>query len=478
MKKYTLVLLLGAMLSGPVCASELPDLGDVATSTLSPQSERQIGEEIMQQIRWREAAYLDDAELEGYLNRLGERLVRASADPSRAFTFFLVNDATLNAFAFPGGYIGVHTGLITATESESELASVMGHEIAHVTQRHIAQLVGKQNQASVVMVASLILAALAANSSSAASEAALVMGQGLALQSQLGYSRTFEREADRLGLQTLEGAGFDVRGMPAFFERLQRSSRLYEDARFSTPGYLRTHPLTQERIADVGNRVAQMRYRQVVDSEDYTFVKAKLRAAQGAAAETIRSLESQLAGGRDDTVTRYALARALLRGNRIDEAQKQVDALRGSGAASPFIDSLAAEIRIVKNDSKGAVALLEPAVERYPGYESLRYALIDALIRDHRAARAVELARSGTVRDPSDLRMWELLARAEAERGNRIAQHRAQAEVYVLRGSLSAAIEQLEMARRVEEGDFFEQSRVDARLRELKTLEQEKRKQK
>lgn len=474
MKRTLTVLLSLALASGGVsAASELPDLGDVATAELSPLAERRLGESIMQEIRWRDAAYLDDPELEDYLGRLGRRLVAASAEPDRQFTFFLVNDDSLNAFAFPGGYIGVHTGLVQAAESESELASVLGHEIAHVTQRHIAQLFGKQSQAGMVMLASVLVAILAARSNSQVSEAALAAGQAGALQAQLGYTRGFEREADRIGLQTLEGAGFDVRGMPAFFERLQRASRLYEN---NAPSYLRTHPLTQERIADMSGRVDQMRYKQVPDSADFGFVRAKLRAAKGPAADTLREFEGLVAGGRSDAATLYGLARAQLRAVQVEAAQRTVGRLQD--VASPFVDLLAAEVKLAANQAGAAAESLAASVARYPDRAALRYAQIDALIRSGQSGEAASLARAGTLRDNQDSRMWMLASRAEEALGHRTAHHRAQAEVYVLRGSLPAAIDQLELARQANDGDFFDLSAVDARMRELKVRERETRDEK
>ncbi len=428
----------------------------------------------MRQIRWRDMAYLDDAEVEGYLNRLGRRLVAASANPQQDFDFFVVKDGTLNAFALPGGHIGVHTGLLLATESESELASVLGHEIAHVTQRHIAQLVGHQSQAGMLMLASLLVAILAARSNSQVSEAAIAAGQAGALQAQLGYSRDFEREADRLGLQTLEGAGFDVRGMPGFFERLQRASRLYEN---NAPAYLRTHPLTTERIADMENRAASMRYRQVLDSDDFRLMRAKLRAQAGVPIDAVKDMESRLARSEQDFALRYGLARAQLRANRLDDAEANIATLRRDAPASPFIDNLAAEIRIARKDPAGAAKLLEAAQKRFPANESLRYALADALILADRPVDAAAGLRQALQGRTDDARLWQLLARANAKLGKRAGQHRAQAEAYALQGSLPAAIEQLELARKAGDGDFYDLSAVDARLHEFKERLQEERRE-
>lgn len=474
MIKRLLILLLCVALVPGAGAVNLPDLGDVAASELSPLAERRLGESIMRDIRWRDPAYLDDPEIEGYINRIGRRLAVASGEGDRPFEFFVINDPTLNAFALPGGYIGVHTGLILAAESESELASVLGHEIAHVTQRHIAQLFGKQSQASMVALASILVAILASRSNSQISEAALAAGQAGAIQSQLAYTRAFEREADRIGLQALEKGGFDVRGMPSFFERLQRNTRLYEN---NAPGYLRTHPLTVERIADMENRVAQMRYRQVVDSPDFGFVRAKLRAAAGAAPDAVRDFEAAIAAGSADPANRYGLARALLRAGRIEQANETVETLRGEVAPSPFIDMLAAELRLAMRDAPAAVGLLEEAVERFPEHASLRYTLIDAMLQAGRPGDAAALARAALLRDNGDARLWALASRAEGAAGRLSAHHRAQAEVYVLRGSLPAAIEQLELARRANDGDFHEMSAIDARMRALEAEEQEQRRE-
>ncbi|MBD5803681.1 TPR repeat-containing protein YfgC precursor [Azoarcus sp. Aa7] len=474
MIRRILILLLCVALVPPVNAAGLPDLGDVGASELSPLAERKLGESIMREIRWREASYLDDPEVEDYINRMGRRLVAASSAPQLEFEFFVVRDGTLNAFAMPGGFIGVHTGLIVTAESESELASVLGHEVAHVTQRHIAQMFGKQSQTSMVMLASMLVAVLAARGDSQISQAAIAAGQAGALQAQLGYTRDFEREADRLGLQSLEGAGFDVRGMPSFFERLQRSSRFYEN---NAPSYLRTHPLTQERISDMGNRVAQLRYRQVPDSPDFGFVRAKLRVGAMQPIDAVREFEAQVAKNGSDVAQRYGYARALLAAGRLDDAGKQVETLRREAPPSSFVDMLAAELRLARRDAAGAVQILEAAQKRFPDSQAARYALMDAMILAGRARDAGAMARTAVQNRKEDPRLWAFLARSEAEQGHRAAQHRAQAEVYVLRGAVPAAIEQLELARRAGDGNFYELSAVDARLRELKEQERERRRE-
>ena len=285
------LLALFLLLLPPAQAEGLPDLGDAGQVALSPQMERRIGESIIRDIRLRDPAYVDDPELIEYLNALGNRLVADSQDVRQEFEFFLIKDSTLNAFAMPGGYIGVHTGLIVAAQSESELAAVLAHEIAHVTQHHLARMVTKDGQLSVAMVAALALAILSRNTQLGSAAAAI--GQASAITAQIGFTRDFEREADRLGFLTLEKSKFDVRAMPDFFLRLQKSGRMYEN---NAPAYLRTHPVTTERIADAQNRIQGLAYKQTPDSLDFQLVRAKLRAADPAAdrIEAVRGIGYRL----------------------------------------------------------------------------------------------------------------------------------------------------------------------------------------
>jgi predicted Zn-dependent protease len=474
---FRLIILIFCLLAQGVRAEGLPDLGESAQADLSPQMERRIGEQLMREVRFRDPAYLDDPEVSAYLNDLGARLAAASDDPQQDFTFFAVRDPTLNAFAWPGGYIGVHTGLLLAAQSESELAGVLGHEIAHVTQRHIARLVGKQKQASIMSLAALVVAILAARSNSEISQAAITGAQAAGIQSQLAFTRDFEREADRIGIQTLEGAGFDVRGMATFFERLQRFSRLYEN---NAPAYLRTHPLTTERIADMESRAELRPYRQVPDSLGFQLVRAKLRAALGTPEEAMTDFETLLRERKfaSEAAVRYGLARAALRAKSFALADREIAALRRLVSASPMVDTLAAEARRARGDQAGALEIYRHARKRFAQSRALTYGMIDTQLASGDAQAAREAAAEELRDHPGDPKLWELQARSYAALGKRTAQHRSQAEVYALQGSLPGAIEQLQLAQRAGDGDFFEQSAVDARLRELKTKQAEEAKTK
>ena len=450
--------------------SSLPDLGGSGDSALSPQMERRLGESIIREMR-REPQFIDDPEISEYLGTIGTRLTQA-AGARQDFEFFAVRDASINAFALPGGFVGVHTGLINAAETESELASVLGHEIAHVTQRHIARMIGQQKQMQIPVLAALAAAVLLGRSRPDLASGATAGVQAAAASAQLSYSREYERDADRVGLQSLVTAGFDPRAMAAFFEKMQRAQRVSDDS--TLPGYLRTHPINIERIADAQNRVANLPYKQHPDSAEFHLVRAKLRAEAGDPHDALAHFERSVREGRyaNETAARYGLVTALLRVRRNDDASAEMARLRASaktaGVSSPMLDTLDARVHEALNDRAGAEKLLSEARERSPYSRPLLYAYVSVLqdaSRHEEAARAL----SDAVRTyPGDPRLRALQSRSYAALGKRLLQHQAQGEYYALQGAFPSAIEQLQLARTAGDGDFYQLSVVDARLKELR----------
>lgn len=453
-----------------VLAQALPDLGDVSATAISLADERRLGERIMVEIR-RDPNYLDDAEVRDYVNALGNRLAARSDSPRQEFEFFVVRDPQINAFALPGGFIGLHTGLLLAAQSESEVAGVVAHEIAHVTQRHIARMIGQQSQSQLLSITALAVAILAARSNSQVAEAALAFGQAGVIQSQLNFSREAEREADRLGLQMLEAAGFDPRGMGSFFERLQRATRIYEGG---APSYLRTHPLTFERIGDIQNRVERMPYRQVADGLDFHLVRAKLRAEQDVPREALAFFEIGLKERKflSEPAARYGLVASLLRLREFERARAELAVLRKT--AHPMIEHLACRYHEAAGDAKCALACFEQARRFYPGQRALLFGHIEQLLRSGQPAEALQLIeprlKGG---DADEIRLYRLQAEAYAAQGNLLQHHRALGESYARIGALGAATHQFELALKNGKGDFFQLSAVEARLRELRRLQLE-----
>jgi len=450
-------------------AQPLPELGDAAGTAIAPHVERRIGESIVREIRYRDPAYLDDPEVNAYLDSLGRRLLAANSAAQQDFEFFAMRDPAINAFALPGGFIGVHTGLLSAAASESELASVLAHEIAHVTQRHIARLIGAQQQMQLPSMVALAAAILLGASRPDLAAGAAAAAQGGMIQQQLSYTREFEREADRIGYRSLLDAGFDARAMPGFFEKMQRYGRLGDDG--SVPSYLRTHPMTTERIADAQGRAANAPYRQYLDSLDFHLVRAKLRAEAGEPRDAVAAFDAAVRERRfaNEMAARYGLVVARLRARQLPEARSALTALRETGAASLMIETLAARVQQASGDNAGALDTLAQALRRYPGRLPVVYAYAEALQQAGRQAEALAVLADPVRRHPEDARLRALQARAHAGLGQRLLQHQAQAELYVLRGSVPAAIEQLQLAKAAGDGNFYELSAVEARLKELRT---------
>jgi beta-barrel assembly-enhancing protease len=500
------------------CAGQgLPDLGDASEATLSQNAERTIGNRIMREIRG-DKDFIDDPEITDYINGVGNRLNGAATGPKQPIDFFVVQDDAVNAFALVGGHIGVHTGLILITTNESELAGVVGHEVAHILQRHQARMMQAQGPAQLLSLAALALALLAARGSSSQSgqvtSAALATATAASYQSQINYTRENEREADRIGITLMEGAGYDPRGMVGMFERMLRANRLNELG--GAPSYLRTHPLTTERIADMQGRVDSLPARMIPDSIEYRLVRARLRAKAGSANDAVTYFRNALA---DKTVLRpredvYGLAIALRRSRDFAAADKELATIRPAGgtmpgkelptirpaggtaadkelptfraaggatadkelptfriagsAPHPWIEVLAARNKQDLKQPKEALDILRAALKSWPQDRSVFYAYVELsmLNGDRDAAIAALRERTKTIKD--DSYTYELLSKALESAGRSVAQHRAQAEAYYYKGNLAAAADQLELALKIRGGDFYELSGAEARLREIR----------
>jgi len=477
MKKSLLLGLSIALLMPLGIAAGLPDLGESAQSDLSPQAERAIGQSVMNDIRLHETSYLDDPEVTGYINELGHRLTAQSDDTLQGFEFFALRDSTLNAFAMPGGFIGVHTGLMIATESESELASVLAHEVSHVTQHHLARQLRPQAQSQMLTLMTFAVAVLASRNRPDLAQGAMMAGQGAAIQNQLSYSRDFEREADRFGLALMEKAGYDVRGMASFFGRLEKYTRIYESN--DAPSYLRTHPLTTERITDIENRIQQRPYRQVPDSLAFTLVRAKLAVIDGTPQDAAATFKAQIAGHKfnSEIAAHYGLALALSKTRNYSGAEAELRLARQTKATSPMFETLAADLRLKQGDAASALSILRSANSNYPQNRAVAYMLVETLIQSGNLPEALQVTTRDLQSYTTDSKMYEFQARTYAGLGKQLLQHRVLAEAYYNRGQNVAAIEQLSLAQKAPDGDFYDHSQVDSRLRELRAIEAAKPKQ-
>jgi predicted Zn-dependent protease len=452
-------------------AQGLPDLGDVSSATLSESQERTIGNRIMREART-DPTFIDEPEISDYVSSLGSRLLGALDGPARRdIDFFAVQDETINAFAMVGGHIGIHTGLILLTQSESELAAVVAHEIAHVVQRHQARMAAGMGRAQLTSLAALALALLASRggggSSGQATEAAIVSASALQIQNLIDYTREHEREADRVGVTLLERAGLDPRGAITIFERLMRANRLNELK--GAPAYLRTHPLTSERIAEMQDRLQRAPTKLIADSVEYRLVKAKLRAMSGSPAEAVQAFRVLLA---ERTVVRpreevYGLALAQRRARDFAAALKTLAPLR-EGASHPAFEALAGQIMADQRRHEESLAIYRAAIRNHGGNRLLIYGYLEELLQSGQLKEALADLDERLRATRDDSRLYEFQARAFEASGRRLSQHRAQAEALVRRGNLAAAVEQLELAVKVKASDFYEVSSAESRLRELK----------
>jgi predicted Zn-dependent protease len=478
-KSIKLIFLLAALAAPPAFAQSLPDLGDVSQSEMSPQQERRIGESVMREIR-ADPSYSDDAEITDYLNMLGSKLAAASPDTRQEFNFFLILDPQVNAFALPGGFIGVNSGLLLTAQSESEVAAVLAHEVGHVVQHHFARMLVAQKGFQITSLAALAVAILAARSSSTSStqvsQAAMAAAQASYVQSSLNFTRANEQEADRVGFQILEKSGFNPEGMATFFGRLLRATRFAETA---APSYLRTHPLTTDRIADMENRAQNLPYHQVPDSIDFQLMRAKLKATQDTPQEAVAFFEESLRERKylSEAASRYGLVSALIRHKAYARALQEMQPLRKLVPAHPAIEALAARVYVAAGNTPMALQTYRDAVRNFSSYRALAYDYADALLRNRQPQEALKLVEGRLQYASSDYRLYQLQAQCYSALGRRLPQHRALAEAYYRLGNLSAAVEQLMLAQKSGDGDFYQQSSVDARLREMRTLDEEARRE-
>lgn len=473
LRNASAALLLAVATGSPgALADGLPELGDASGSDLSAAAERRLGETIMRDIRLREPTYLDDPEVESYLNEIGHRLAAHAEEVGGSYRFFAINDSSINAFAMFGGFIGVNTGLILSSQTESELAAVLAHEVSHVSQRHLARQVAKSKQTSIASVLAIAMAVIAARSNADVIGATLAASEAASIQSQLAFTRDFEREADRAGLDLLEKAGFDVHGMPQFFERLQRATRVYEN---NAPVYLRSHPITVDRMSDMENRTNRIPFKQIPGSLDFQLVRAKLLAEQGTPMESIKRMEELVRERKfvSEPAARYGYALALQRNDRFAEAEAELATIAKEGVGAAMIERLAADLKGKRGDWKAAARHYEVALQRFPSAGALRYNYADALLQAGEGETARRFLADAVQQYPGDPKLVGLLAKTYAALGRLAGQHRAQAELYLLNGQLTPAVEQLQLAQRVKGLDFYEQSAIDARLRELKALQAE-----
>ena len=447
----------------------LPDFGDSAEATLSPADERALGEAFMREIRAK-LTLVDDPRVEQYIQSLGYRLVATSDRSDLGFTFFVVEDDSLNAFAAPGGFIGLNSGMILATESESELAAVLAHEIAHVTQRHIVRAIDHANRSSLPVLAGVLAAIIVGTQDVEAGQAAAAAVFGATAQSGINFTRQNEVEADRVGIRILADAGFDPNEMAGVFETLQNAARYSP----RLPEYLSTHPVTTNRIAEARDRAERLPYRQHASSESYHLVRARLRADTAPDAQRVLDrLVEELSTGQAESpaANAYGQAIALARLGRDGEAREVLERLVESHPDNVTFRAELAGNALRTGHLERALALYSAGLDLYPDDRVLVRGHAAALNAAGRPVETVRLIDRFGQLYAIDSEMYRIRADAHQKLGRTLESRSDLAEHYYLSGLLGQAIEQLRRAHREpkEETDFYVASRIEARLEELET---------
>ena len=451
----------------------LPTIGSASNMELSPALERALGDLIIAQGR-RDPAYVHDAEINQYLNDMGRRLAQHAMGPAPFVDVFGVLDPQFNAFALPGGYIGINTGLIVQSDNESELAGVLAHEIAHVTQRHIARGLTQQRQSQTLALASVaaaLLAALAGGANVAAGIAAF--GQAAAIDQQLGYSRDAEREADRVGFHMLTKAGYDPNGMQSMFAKLMNNAQF----NMGTSGgntYFSTHPLSIDRMTDMQNRTRLISASSVPSSDAFWYVRARALVLQTRERHEVARVvdrlqdEGRRLNGAPRSAAWLALSDLATQRRQYADAQRFLEYARQGVGASPFIERQAAALALAQGNATGALSISRQALTRWPDQRALAEIQARAMQQLGQHAQAAQFLRQQLKKWPTESPVfYQLLALNLSDAGQPAAARQAMAEYYVLTGALPAAMAQLQQAREMTQ-DFHQQSRIDAEIRQVR----------
>jgi len=472
----------------------LPALGDSASQDLDVGTERRLGDQIMRQIR-PDPDYVDDPLLQEYIEQLWKPLVLAAKQQGHisdetgdrfAWEIFLVRDRSINAFALPGGFVGVHLGLIAMTGSGDELASVLGHELSHVTQRHIARRIAGDSRNTLLATAAMIAGLLAASRGNIdMANAAIVGGQAAAAQASLNFSRDMEREADRVGFNVMTQAGYAPAGMMSMFERMEQANHLMDSGNYP---YLRSHPLTSERIGDARLRMGAAEFQRPRGLAEHALMAARSRVLMDARAEAWAQLQNLDAGARDVSSgpnkgfeqlgARYASALASIKMRdwaraeaALRSAEQMLPSLGGDARAARALVYLRAELAQAREQASTGLAVLAPLAgerSRVLLLQRARLAMVDTSQASSRDA--AEDLQTFVSLNPHDVLAWSQLSQLWDKLGQPLRAVRAQGEARAAAGDLNGAIDRLRSGLRLSRGreaDQIEASVIDARLRTL-----------
>lgn len=475
LRKTVMSVLFGALLAGNLLPAQadtqdrLPDIGTTAGGTLSINQELAMGDFYVRQLR-AGAPLINDPLLSNYINQLGNRLVKQADSVRTPFHFYLIRNDDINAFAFFGGNVVLHSALFRYADSESELASVLAHEISHVTQRHLARSMESQQRSAPLTWVGALGSILLAMANPQLGMAALSGTLAGAQQGMITFTQANEQEADRIGIQVLQRAGFDPQAMPNFLQKLADQSRYAS----RPPEMLLTHPLPESRLSDARNRANQMRSTPVQSSQDFLFAKIRTFGMYGSPDRPLSNdlLEQWEKGNvREQLAAKYGRAIQFYQAKKYDEARNVLQPLLSNAPENPWFLDMMTDIDLGQNRAAQAISRLQNA----PGAQAnpvLQLNLANAYVEGKQPAAASKILYRYTYAHPDDSNGWDLLAQAAAAQGQRAEELAARAESLALSGQLDQAIRLLSNASSLVKLGSLEQARYDARIDQLRQLQQ------
>lgn len=449
--------------------NQLPEIGVVASDVLTIDKERIIGDIIMRQLRGQAPLVLDPV-LQEYIQGIGNRLVIEADNAKFPFKFFMINNPVINAFAFYGGHIGIHTGLIAQASTESELASVFAHEIAHVTQRHLARRAQSQQRSAPLQIASLIGGLLLAIADPEAGIAAVNAGMAGSQQASINFTRNNEKEADNIGINILYRAGFDPQGAPGFFGKLAEQAR----GRSNQLAFLQTHPLPEDRIAQTVTRARSYGEKRVPASLDFHLAKARVIARYITIPErNIPFLQNRLSNSNtvEQKALKYGLAMSLFESEQYSASKEILDPLLSQDPENLFYLDLMTDIYIKLETPRKAINLLSPHWSHRPQNQVLTLNLANAYISALNYEPAIEMLRDLLLLDNQNFLAYQLLHDAYERNQQKKDAHMVQAEIYALISAYPLAIDELQFAYNQVKSDAIEKQRIKGRISQFREAE-------
>jgi len=463
LKTFITSILMGLMIFNPLLSPSALSQG------LSPYSTKeldQLEKEFIQLINQSDQIVRNPLASQ-YINHIGRKLARAGH--IRTPYFFIVKSKEINAFAGPGGYIGINTQLILITNNESELAGVMAHEIAHVRLHHLYSMIEHQKQMRIPMLASLLASAALGVLNPTIGMGAMMGALSGFSQDSINFTRSKEKEADRIGIDMLIKAGFNPQGMAAFFKKMLEHTRYYYTA--NIPAILRTHPLDEERIAEAENRTAQLTSVKHTDTLDYTLFKELIRTSvSGSGNQIFDFYEHQCHKQNTAIACQYGYVLALLQNNKLSKAYDKLQPLLKQKPDNLYFQIAMSQVEIGLNQFKPALERLVAVYENYPDNYAALMAYSQGLLAANQASRATSVLLKGSRQYKQDLPLCHELARAQAESNQKSYAYFTQAQCLLLEGEKKASIAQLKVARQLAKKDAYLLARISAKIDEIKEM--------